>query len=192
MNKTRIAAAIALSIGTAAAQAAVITVTRMDFYPPGATVAAHIDTLANGTVGDGLNGVGQINSGIPFFGFPWVADQQFTSTTVGAGTWSGTSASGAFTYNYSLTANMTAVGLYFDWSASVDIPVLAVFDCTNPAACTPVDTDGDGSPGTGMVTPPFPTQTPAFSGAVVPVPAAVWLFGSGLLGLVGVARRKKA
>jgi len=26
----------------------------------------------------------------------------------------------------------------------------------------------------------------------VPVPAAVWLFGSGLLGLVGVARRKKA
>ena len=27
--------------------------------------------------------------------------------------------------------------------------------------------------------------------AVVPVPAAVWLFGSGLIGLVGVARRKK-
>jgi hypothetical protein len=28
--------------------------------------------------------------------------------------------------------------------------------------------------------------------AVVPVPAAVWLFGSGLLGLIGVARRKAA
>jgi hypothetical protein len=28
--------------------------------------------------------------------------------------------------------------------------------------------------------------------AVVPVPAAVWLFGSGLLGLVGVARKHKA
>ena len=26
----------------------------------------------------------------------------------------------------------------------------------------------------------------------VPIPAAVWLFGSGLIGLVGVARRKKA
>lgn len=31
-----------------------------------------------------------------------------------------------------------------------------------------------------------------FSGSVVPVPAAVWLFGSGLVGLIGVARRKKA
>lgn len=28
--------------------------------------------------------------------------------------------------------------------------------------------------------------------SVVPVPAAVWLFGSGLLGLVGMARRKKS
>ena len=28
--------------------------------------------------------------------------------------------------------------------------------------------------------------------AVVPVPAATWLFGSGLIGLIGVARRKKA
>lgn len=30
------------------------------------------------------------------------------------------------------------------------------------------------------------------STAVIPVPAAVWLFGSGLLGLVGIARRRKA
>ena len=29
-------------------------------------------------------------------------------------------------------------------------------------------------------------------GAVIPVPAAVWLFSSGLLGLIGIARRKKA
>jgi len=28
--------------------------------------------------------------------------------------------------------------------------------------------------------------------SAVPVPAAVWLFGSGLIGLIGVARRKKA
>lgn len=31
-----------------------------------------------------------------------------------------------------------------------------------------------------------------YTKTVVPVPAAVWLFGSGLLGLVGIARRKRA
>jgi hypothetical protein len=43
-----------------------------------------------------------------------------------------------------------------------------------------------------------PTETMAgyafasFEVSAVPVPAAIWLFGSGLLGLIGVARRKKA
>ena len=32
----------------------------------------------------------------------------------------------------------------------------------------------------------------SFTVTTVPVPAAVWLFGSGLLGLIGIARRKKA
>lgn len=40
------------------------------------------------------------------------------------------------------------------------------------------------------------TSDQIFSGDIinqpVPVPAAIWLFGSGLIGLVGVARRKKA
>jgi hypothetical protein len=49
--------------------------------------------------------------------------------------------------------------------------------------------------GTPVVGTDFTSDT-LFSGDVVnnpvPVPAAVWLFGSGLLGLVGIARRKKA
>ncbi len=53
-----------------------------------------------------------------------------------------------------------------------------------------------------MATAPFPNYNANFditsmtvtsiTPAAVPVPAAVWLFGSGLLGLVGIARRKKA
>lgn len=33
---------------------------------------------------------------------------------------------------------------------------------------------------------------PLVGAGVVPVPAAVWLFGSGLIGLIGIARRKRA
>ena len=43
--------------------------------------------------------------------------------------------------------------------------------------------------------PPFTESLPyslVISTSAVPVPAAVWLFGSGLIGLIGVARRKKA
>ena len=34
--------------------------------------------------------------------------------------------------------------------------------------------------------------SPGLPNSVVPVPPAVWLFGSGLIGLIGIARRKKA
>ena len=52
-------------------------------------------------------------------------------------------------------------------------------------------TAGDwGNLGTGTVSATTKLVYAEFS--PVPVPAAVWLFGSGLLGLIGVARRKKA
>jgi hypothetical protein len=35
-------------------------------------------------------------------------------------------------------------------------------------------------------------ETHAFLIQAVPIPSAIWLFGSGLLGLVGIARRRKA
>ena len=35
------------------------------------------------------------------------------------------------------------------------------------------------------------SMTPVHQAPVIPVPAAVWLFGSGLIGLVGVARRRR-
>jgi hypothetical protein len=63
------------------------------------------------------------------------------------------------------------------------------------------DPDGDGVMGIPMATAgPFAgfnanfnaSLTPTPDPTVIPVPAAVWLFGSGLLGLVGIARRKKS
>ncbi len=79
---------------------------------------------------------------------------------------------------------------------------LAPFSFTNPANLAIFFGAGssDGNPGSlGCTTCTSPYSSPT-SGAedtfllntqVVPVPAAIWLFGSGLLGLVGVSARKR-
>lgn len=124
----------------------------------------------------------------------------------------GASSFGSYTYN--LSAGQFAAGVFFDWSTNEDIPVLAIMQVVNvnpDGSMDVVSVDingnvsgmGSGACGTfdlcgvAMATSPFPGQTPIFSGTIVPVsavpvPAAVWLFGSGLIGLAGVARRRKA
>lgn len=72
---------------------------------------------------------------------------------------------------------------------------------TNPSGTLPLIDDGiGGSPNQGAPTTGFnpnfdftKLHVTGFShSSPVPVPAAVWLFGSGLLGLIGVARRRKS
>lgn len=62
-----------------------------------------------------------------------------------------------------------------------------------------IDWDGDGINGGAMIDGPFAGASANFNVIAnfnvminpVPVPAAVWLFGSGLIGLFGLSRRKK-
>jgi len=79
---------------------------------------------------------------------------------------------------------------------TTDLGVITVG--VNPSGTLPLTDDGIG--GSPMKAGPFPGFNANFdfdnmtliSDGIIPVPAAVWLFSSGLLGLVGMARRKKA
>ena len=186
MKKTLLASAIALSMGSAVTvQAATITITNMDF---GGIYAA------SGTMNSA--GTGIMNSVDPFFYQPWTATQKnWFDTHSSTLTWSGGTASGAFgafTYTFHLTGTQVAAGTFFDWSGNNGIPVLTIYSGCDTGVCSGASL--------GMATAPFPGQQPGFNGTSadafpvsgsVPVPAAVWLMGSGLLGLVGVARRRK-
>ena len=87
---------------------------------------------------------------------------------------------------YFILGEVTAMGGTWDnadWTFSLAICPDTI--CTpGPRAYTSDDFTTNGGPIAAL------SNARAF--AVVPVPAAVWLFGSGLLGLVGIARRRRS
>ena len=190
MKKTAIAASIALMLGSGAVSAAPMasaTFTMLD--GTGATVG--VDTSVTGAIG---GGTWSVASTATFFGLTWTAHD---GTTFGPGTYSFDTLTGGVYTGVEVGAGQIGGHILFDWGATADIDVVNVWDVnglvytsTDGIATNPVNPDG--VRGYGMLDGAFPGFNANFDFTAVPVPAAVWLFGSGLLGLVGVARRRKA
>ena len=193
MKRTAIATAVALSLGGVAgiAQAAptgtMSTATFLMLGPGGTTVGNFNDVT--GSIGGGSWSVASTS---PFFGFVWTAH---SGTTFGPGTYTFDTVEGGSYTNIQVGANQVGGHILFDWNTATNIDVINVWNfCSGCGAYTSTDINGNGLKGIPMIDGAFPgfSANFEFKVAAVPVPAAVWLFGSGLLGLVGVARRKKA
>jgi len=189
MKKTALAAAMVMSLGTGVAQAAHVPVVgpvvqfsyagTFTMLDPGGGFVGSDPALVGSMDMDMGTGAGHASMypSTTFFGYTWTA-HGITLAATGPGTVMAT--------------------MLFDWGVTANIPVTADFSMTpigpKTFTITTLDGDFDGIPGNAMCCGPFAGFNATFGGTatIVPVPAAVWLLGSGLLGLVGVARRKKS
>ena len=185
MKKTALATAVALTLGiSAAAEANTAGLTGVW----SGTYTFAMTSPGGGVVGTPTSyawtwdfdaGTVSIANSATFYASVWTAhDVTFVDT--------GTA--------YDPAGGMGAVNMLFDWSVNLNIPVTQGWDVTATGNAV-----GDtAAVGVNFATitagsPAFPGFHPSFSGNLtkVPVPAAVWLMGSGLIGLVGVARRRR-
>jgi hypothetical protein len=195
MKKLACSAAIAMVLGSSTAQALSIDITAMHFYDAFGSLGSPPNQPTTTVLfNSALGGIAHDNTWYN----TWQSYQAMWDDTItgSSANWSGTSASGYYSYDYTLDAGEVAVGIMFNMGAAVDIAILQIFDCSDTVNCIGVNNDltHPDVPGSEMVNGPFIGQHLTFSGsavAPVPIPAAVWLFGSGLIGLIGMARRKK-
>ena len=139
-------------------------------------------------------GVWSVSSAVTFLGSSWTTHG---GTTFGPGTYSIDTIEGGI-FNITVGAGQLGGHILWDWSVNTDIDIVNVWDVSTVGGVTTytsTDIDGNGIPGIGFIDGPFATVP--FSAnfdysTAVPIPAAIWLFGSGLLGLTRMARRKKA
>ena len=194
MKKTVLAAAMIMAMGTGVSMAAPTATTgTFTMRSPGGNPVGTFPDVT-GTF-DSTAGTWAVASPSAFFGVFWTAHD---GILYGEGTHSiplvapngGTTAT---SQDLVVGAGETGGHILFDYGPTLNIDVLMVWDATGTAQ----DPDGDTIPGTPMLDGAFPGWNAAFDLnpapqlAAIPIPAAVWLFGSGLIGLVGIARRKK-
>ena len=188
------------------------TVAPFSFFAAGNATATAVTMQA---IGDGAGGQGPLVLGN--LGFNWggtagipvsiVLDATGFFTAAGGGLTTGDTVSGVgalpatddflFGAKASYTLPLGPAPMATTTFNTTDIGVITVG--VNPSGTLPLTDDFIG--GSPMQAGPFPLFNANFDildvhitnvdTGVIPVPAAVWLFGSGLLGLVGVARRRK-
>ena len=116
------------------------------------------------------------------------------------------------TYNVTANANQIMAHMKFAWNGTQGIDVIDVWqpgswttlNPGNPISTAPggtyqgpvydfisIDWNGNGTAGAGMIDGPFKGFNANFNVNVVPLPATFWLFGSGLMGLVGFMRKHR-
>ena len=193
MKKTAIALALTLG-AVGSAQAGNWSGEFCMFDSTGASVSDFTwgtvcDEQVTGAIDTGAGTFG-VASPQTFFGQNWTAHD---GALLGEGTHVIDTIQGGL---YTVTVGAGQVGghILFDWGVVADIDVINVWDVTDGVSgdvYTSTDWDGDGILGGKMIDGAFAGFSANFN-METPIPAAVWLFGTGLLGLVGVARRKAA
>ena len=197
MKKTALATAMALSMGmgiSATVQAAptgTMSSATFTMYSATGGFIGTPDTSVTGSIGGGSWSVASTTT---FFGSIWTAH---SGTTFGPGTYTIDTVEGGIYTGIQVGANQIGGHILFDWGPNKNIDVVQVWDfCNTCGAYTSTDIDGDGVHGIGMLDGPFATTNANFDFVVpvsaIPVPAAVWLFGSGLIGFLGMTARRKA
>ena len=192
MNKTITITLLNLSLSMSVAHAAPMNSATFTAYASdGAVADPPADINVTGTIGSGSWNVA---STTPFFGASWTAH---SGTTFGPGTYTIDTVEGGAYTNIVVGPGQIGGHILFDWGPSLNNDIVNVWDVNTVGGITTytsTDIDGDGTPGIGSID--GSTASVGLSinydfTTAVPIPPAIWLFGSGLLGLISIIRRKQ-
>ena len=167
-----------------------------------------VEATANGTI-DVIDPISGPIGAVPVNFYPAFGDFDFTYLgNIGVG-YDSTFYNSPGTYTFdsttdavfpvsvpiSMTVGADQLGMrtFIEWNLNI-YDILMVWDIETIGALTTltaIDVDSDGIRGYNMVTGPFAGFNVVMDVSIeTPVPAAVWLFGSGLLAMTGLLRRK--